>query len=231
MTNTSELRRLWGPPCQGPFVKLALHGEGVVSVKASAATAFRALNDVLIKHDYKTRRADTGGYNCRKITGGDGYSLHAYAIAIDVNWLSNPYGPRLITDMPRSMIEDIEAIRTKSGHAVFRWGGRYAGNKDAMHFEIICSPAQLATGIRPSTTEPGPVPISEENDEMLPGYDKSAEDVARATVRELCDKHWGYGKMNVNDQNWLVGEWAKLGRENMMTKLLDHPKAAKGPGV
>lgn len=71
-----------------------------------------------------------------------------------------------------------------------------------------------------------PVPV-QEDDDMLQGYDKSEDDVARATVRELCDTHWGYGKMSIDDQNWLVGEWGKRGREHMMTLLLDHADAKK----
>jgi hypothetical protein len=45
------------------------------------------------------------------------------------------------------MIDDIKAIRTGNGKQVWRWGGDYRGNKDAMHFENIVSPADLATGI------------------------------------------------------------------------------------
>lgn len=67
----------------------------------------------------------------------------------------------------------------------------------------------------------------EENDDMLAGFDKNPEDVARAMIREYCNTHWGPGKMLVADQNWLLGEWQKNGREYMMTKLLDHPKAKK----
>lgn len=233
MTTTAQLRKLWSPVCKGPFVKIEFHGEGVASVKASAAPAFRALNAVFVAHDYQTRKEDTGGYNCRQITGGTGYSLHAYGIAVDVNWKTNPYGSRVVTDMPDAMIKDIEALRTNSGHVVFRWGGRYSGNKDCMHFEIVCTPSQLATGIKNVPVVPAPdQPLgNEENDDMLTGFDKSPEDVARAYIREKCDQHWGYGKMLVKDQDWLLAVWRERGREGMMIQLLDHPKAAKGPGV
>lgn len=147
MSSTSAMRNAWSPPCKGPWTTIALYGEGKITVKSAAAPAFHALNGILRKWNYRTRRADTGAYNCRKITGGSGYSLHAYGIAADINWQSNPYGPRLITDMPMGMIREIESLRTRSGQAVFRWGGRYAGNKDAMHFEVFVTPAQLATGI------------------------------------------------------------------------------------
>lgn len=165
MVMTSTIRSWWNPPCQPSTVDLT--------------PAYRALDACLKVHNYKPRAADTGAYNCRKITGGTGYSLHAYApgarfvfwsgarvtmaLAVDVNWQSNPYGPRLVTDMPREMVAAIKAIRTVTGRQVWRWGGDYSGNKDAMHFEIVCHPSDLATGIDPSTlpaakAAPSPAP-------------------------------------------------------------------------
>jgi len=144
-----------------PLTKVSLYGEGQVTVHSAILKAVAALNACLERHRYRTRKADTGAYNCRKITGGTGYSLHAYGIAIDINWQSNPYGSRLITDMPAAMVADIKAIRTNNGKQVWRWGGDYTGNKDAMHFEIICHPLDLTTGIK------GPVqPAPKEDDDM-----------------------------------------------------------------
>ena len=96
--------------------------------------------------------------NCRAITGGRAYSLHAYGIAIDINWQSNPYGPVLVTDMDPAMVAAILSIRTNGGAQVWRWGGSYRGNKDGMHFEVVCTPAELATGIRGLTDPVIPVP-------------------------------------------------------------------------
>jgi hypothetical protein len=165
LTTTTQLRSWWSPACTGPFTTVSLHGAGRVTVRSSVVHAVKALNAVLVKHDYRTRAADTGGYNCRKITGGTGWSLHAYGTAIDLNWLSNPYGPTLITDMSWAMVAEIKAIRTNSGQQVWRWGGDYAGNKDAMHFEVVCHPADLATGIRTPKPEPVPEPIPEPEDD------------------------------------------------------------------
>mgnify|MGYP006053707913 FL=1 len=151
MRSTAELRILWAPACTAPFARLNLYGEGVVTVDVLIVDAVKALNAVLIDWDYRTRR-DTGAYNCRPITGGTNYSLHAYGIAVDLNWSTNPYGHHLITDMPIGMIEDIEGIRTAGGVQVWRWGGRYSNNKDAMHFEVVASPAELARGIQSQTT-------------------------------------------------------------------------------
>ena len=152
MRSTAELRILWAPACTAPFARLNLYGEGVVTVDVLIVDAVKALNAVLIDWDYRTRRADTGAYNCRQITDGTNYSLHAYGTAIDINWQTNPYGHHLITDMPIGMIEDIEGIRTAGGVQVWRWGGRYSNNKDAMHFEVVASPAELARGIQSQTT-------------------------------------------------------------------------------
>jgi hypothetical protein len=49
--------------------------------------------------------------------------------------------------MQQGMVEEIKGLRTGNGKQVFRWGGDYTSVKDAMHFEIVVSPADLATGV------------------------------------------------------------------------------------
>jgi peptidoglycan hydrolase-like protein with peptidoglycan-binding domain len=90
---------------------------------------------------------ETGAYNCRKITNGTGFSLHAYGIAADINARTNPFGKKLITDMPFAMVTAVKGIRTKGGDPVFRWGGDYRSVKDAMHYEVIASPDEMGAGI------------------------------------------------------------------------------------
>lgn len=165
MLTTAQLRAAWGPACRpsSTRVTIALHGAGRITVDRRCEPAFRALNACLVAHDYRTRRADTGAYNCRRITGGTGYSLHAYGIAADLNWQTNPYGRNLVTDMPPAMRAAIKAIRTRNGVRVFGWGGDYRTNKDAMHFEVVCRPSDLATGIDLATipghpTDPAKLP-------------------------------------------------------------------------
>lgn len=149
MTTTTQVREWWAPACKAN--------------QASLQAAYEALDECLKMWKYAPKAGETGAFNCRPITNGTGYSLHAYdpdgyftfwsgvritkAIAVDVNWNENPYGPVLKTDMPSGMIADIKKIKTKNGKQVWRWGGDYSGNKDAMHFEIIVSPADLATGV------------------------------------------------------------------------------------
>ena len=167
MRSTAELRILWAPACTPPFARYTLHGGGVVTVDVLVVDVLKALNAVLIDWDYRTRRADTGAYNCRQITAGTSYSLHAYGIAVDLNWSTNPYGRTPVTDMPFGTIEAIEGIRTASGVQVWRWGGRYSNNKDAMHFEVVASPAELARGIQSqTTTTPTPQPPNSKDLDM-----------------------------------------------------------------
>lgn len=174
--STASQRRAWAPACtEQRMVPVVLHGGLRVRVDARCAAAFNALSAWFAHHRYEVDPDDPGGpgaFNCRPITGGNGYSLHAYGIAVDVNPSRNPYTKlRLITDMPTEMIADITRMRTRSGHQVFRWGGDWdtdadSGDQsvwDAMHFEIACTPAQLDTGID-SSTMPGKEPQMPEVD-------------------------------------------------------------------
>lgn len=168
MRNTVQLRDVWAPACKLRPFHLFHFWNGVrVTIDGRCAEAYQALNAILRAWNYAPKEGQTWGYNCRKITGGSGYSLHAYGIAVDINSLANPYGARLVTDMPPGMVAQIKAVRTKGGHRVFGWGGDYGRNKDAMHFEVVASPAELATGIEPAATVAAtvtPTPQQEDDD-------------------------------------------------------------------
>lgn len=153
--STQDLRGLWGPACTGHYVPRTLVPGVKVEVDARAVEAVSALGTVMLSHNYHVRQSDTGAFNCRKIAGSNNFSLHAYGIAVDVNWSTNPLRTdKLVTDMSKTMIADIRAVRTKGGHEVWRWGGDWDANPatphtkyDAMHFEVVASPAELALGI------------------------------------------------------------------------------------
>lgn len=149
MRSTSELRKLWAPACERQLQVMTLHSGARISVAVETVEAFRALDGVMQAFSYSPRAGDTGAYNCRRITNGNGFSLHAYGIAADINWNSNPYRDDnvLVTDMPVAMVEAIKGIRTKGGARVFRWGGDYSSVKDAMHYEVVASRTELSTGI------------------------------------------------------------------------------------
>lgn len=150
MSNTADMRAAWAPAC--------------TDHRGTMQAAYRALDAVFKKWNYAPVSGMTGSFNCRQITGGSNYSLHAYkdgdtytfwngtavtmAAAVDVNWNKNPYGSRLITDMPRGMVDEICSLRTANDKQLWGWGGYYLGNKDAMHFELHCTAADIRTGIR-----------------------------------------------------------------------------------
>lgn len=160
MIPDSQLLPMWGPRCSGRSATVALHGEGRVTVTPAIIDAVRALNDVLRRHDYRTRAFDTGAYACRLKVSGNGWSPHAYKVALDLNWTTNPYGPRLITDMSRAMVDEILALRTNSGAQLWQWGGDWRGNKDAMHYQIATTPAHVATGVRGRSPGASPPPYT-----------------------------------------------------------------------
>lgn len=159
MLTQSEQANAWGHACYpGPFFTVALYGAGHASIRQGIAEAASALSAALKAFDYKTEANDTGGFCCRAKTGDPhSTSNHGRGIAIDVNWRANPYGKTLHTDMPRAMTQSICAMKTKSGAQVWNWGGNWSGNKDAMHFEIVCTPADLLSGINWATVPDGPV--------------------------------------------------------------------------
>lgn len=130
-----------------------------LTIDKRAEQAFMALAEVFKAHGYQVRPKVSGAYNCRKVTGGSYLSSHAYGISVDINADTNPYlsgvKRKLVTDMPRGMIMDIYAIKTKGGRQVWRWGGDWDGdpttphsNYDAMHFEIIATPKELEEGLQ-----------------------------------------------------------------------------------
>lgn len=98
--STAQLRQVWAPRCRGPWARVSLNGAGKVSVRPAIVEAVKALNACLIYYRYYTRAADTGCYVCRPIASSGNWSLHAFAIALDINWKNNPFMRRLITDMP-----------------------------------------------------------------------------------------------------------------------------------
>ena len=149
----SARRAAWGTPCTLTFGKVTIDTR-TLSCHAKAIPAFSAWEQVRATFGYRVTGDDTGIYNCRVIRGTSVYSSHAWALALDVNWLTNPDGNKLKTDIPPAMQEALQDIRTNSGQHVFRWGGDWDRNPssshkyyDAMHWEVVAHPEDLASGI------------------------------------------------------------------------------------
>jgi len=92
------------------------------------------------------------GYYCRpiKLVGG-GYgstwSNHAWGLAVDFNAPQFPFGTKT-TNSTLITIGNIaeQSLVCGNGARIFRWG-QYFGSPDPMHFQVCCSPGDLATGV------------------------------------------------------------------------------------
>lgn len=146
----------WGKPCTySRLMKVELAASVVVPVLPGSEPVWLAMAGVMEAYGYTIRKADTGSYNCRPVTGGSAPSLHSWPLAVDVNWTSNPYvrTPTLRpikwgveTDMPAAMVAEIESI-TAGGVQALTWGGRWRRIKDAMHWQLNVTPAEVSAGV------------------------------------------------------------------------------------
>ena len=69
-----------------------------------------------------------GGYDCREVTNKPGFwSAHAFGLAVDINPNKNPYGQKLVEDMPPGFPGLFKTER-------WGWGGDWSSVKDPMHF-------------------------------------------------------------------------------------------------
>lgn len=139
----------WGAPCTAPRATVQA-GAASVNVDRRIAELVFLIMRHGERHGYRHRKADTGAYNCRKIAGTNSWSNHAWALAIDINWQSNPFTSPLRTDIP-------EWYRFTWNRYGFAWGGNYSGKKDAMHFEFMGTPAQLQRALDLARKEIGDV--------------------------------------------------------------------------
>lgn len=146
---TSASARGWGYP--GPpgspqgeafrranIVKITAGGV-VLWVHKDVARLFRGFINEIVERGYSVKdRADDWGYAHRMIRGSTRtLSNHSWGLAVDLNATTNPMGSRLVTDMPAWVIECAE----KWG---LSWGGRYKTRPDAMHFEFLGRPEDVA---------------------------------------------------------------------------------------
>ena len=179
--NSAALRTAWKAYEAAPqkMVKVPIGIDTVIVAKESEE-AWSALDAVLTAHGYDVRKADTASYADRNIAGTKLKSLHAYGIAVDINWStnpvkSNPKSPmrfsdkptqagraadvkagRADTDMTKAMVDDILSIRTNDGMRVFEWGN-WKNKIDPMHFELDLGPSDLTNGINWATVRTEPV--------------------------------------------------------------------------
>ena len=141
----------------GEMVTHEDHAEGVTEVfrrlyDAKWAVRRMVLVDAFRGDDDRSMAADnTSGFNCRRVTGSDAWSDHAFGAAIDINPVRNPYvqptgvappsGRRYAT-LDRGAGARVPAGVIHSGDVVVRafaligweWGGDWSRARDYQHF-------------------------------------------------------------------------------------------------
>lgn len=148
----SAAHRGWGPapvprskivPVRAPLSGATFPG----GVHRNIQELVTVLLDATERGGYRCVVGWCWGYAARRI-GNDPsrpWSNHAWGLAVDINAPTNPYGRRLVTDMPDWM----PAMWKACG---FGWGGDYRSVKDAMHYEYMRRPENvaqdLATAVR-----------------------------------------------------------------------------------
>jgi hypothetical protein len=97
--------------------------------------------------DERSMNADnTSAFNCRRTTGGTGWSQHAYGRAVDINPFENPLvGPGFV-DPPsarryadrsiesRKLIHHGDVVWEAFADVGWEWGGDFKTRKDYQHF-------------------------------------------------------------------------------------------------
>lgn len=117
--------------------------------------AYKLLIEIMVDEEYALDVSQCSSYNCRPVkllSGGystSTWSNHAWGLAVDFNSVDNKYGVRLgaAADLYPVGVRAESEIRCNNGQKVFRWGNWYSTNPDPMHFEVCCTPADLASGV------------------------------------------------------------------------------------
>lgn len=111
-------------------------------------TAMQAIASVMLHHRYNIREWSSGSLSWRNIGGISrdridrqvreqkpyATSLHAHAVAVDINPSANPFSTSKATDFPPEMVADWKSIKTQSGRTPYRFGLDWS-RPDTMHIE------------------------------------------------------------------------------------------------
>ena len=149
----------YGKPCIGGDIVGCDWYPGLTgnqrNVHRGTEPIWKALGAIMLAYNYRVPTSYVGAYACRNITGGSSISRHSWPLAMDINAATNPYirtpTRRTIkwgveTDMPAAMVKEIESI-TANGIRCFTWGGRWRSVKDAMHYQVRVTMAEISGNI------------------------------------------------------------------------------------
>lgn len=110
-----------------PLKYLLFHKKAAAALAAALDDIWKASGKSQAKLDHDGVSSTAGTYCCRKIAGSTRWSNHAFGGAIDLDAEHNGFfaGKGTIPDYAIAAFDKVG----------FRWGGRYSGRTDPMHFE------------------------------------------------------------------------------------------------
>lgn len=137
----SASARGWGsgwPKCTSRLSTIT-GGDIRITVRTEIAELVQTLlNYADTKLGYTLIKGQTGGFNCRNISGTSIASNHSWGLALDINWQKNPFSRVFTCDLPPALVSAF----WKCG---FYWGGWYRNMAyDPMHFEYIGTPSTVS---------------------------------------------------------------------------------------
>lgn len=216
--------RGWGsgwPNCQYSKFKTVAKAGVRVTVHEDIAPLVSVLLEATEKtFDYNVKSGQTWGAACRAIRGTRIPSNHSWGLAVDINSLANPMQSRFKSDMPPKMV----AMWERCG---FYWGGRYQNRPDAMHFEYIGRPSDVAKDLAQALTyllplpDPTPQPTPPDKEwqvgDGFPGPDafKIGKRHPAVTVLGQRLKHHGFDKHHDGNGYQPGPVFTKYDRENV----------------
>lgn len=203
--------RGWGPGwpnCQYSKWRTLTRPDGIKFVlHMDALELFAWLIDWTERQGYNLIPGQCWGAACRAIRGSSSPSNHSWALAVDLNSLANPMGSTLKTNIPMYIVLMWEKY-------MMRWGGRYTGRKDAMHFEFMGSPADAKRLILKARAELAP----EEEDDMAALFKDKAD--FEASVRKIMDED-PIAKA-VSRKGWRYAIWKALYKQKADKTFSEH---------
>lgn len=110
-----------------PLKHLLFHRKAAPALSQALEVIWQASGRSQAKLDRDGVSSTAGTYCKRKISGSSRWSNHAFGGAIDLDAERNGFGKGKGT-IPQYVIDAFDSVG-------FRWGGRYRGRTDPMHFE------------------------------------------------------------------------------------------------
>lgn len=144
MAKTAQVRAWWGPSYECAPSKYSgvafpgLNRTWLLPVAAPSKPLWVVFARIMSEERYLFLESAGGTYNCRPP------SLHAMALAIDLNPSKNPYRCPMKTNMPDRFVNRIKSIRA-NGKQAFMWGGDWpcSNPPDPMHWQINVAPEDI----------------------------------------------------------------------------------------